>query len=350
MIPKIIHYCWLSKDPFPESINKCMESWKKKLPDYELMLWNFDRFPRGKSKWVDQAFEAHKYAFAADYIRLYALYNYGGIYLDSDVEVLKSFNNLLHLPYFLGQENTPSGIEAATIGCEKGNPLIKDMLDSYEEKVFLNSDGTYNTLPLPFIFRKCIEARYEYHCINDESQFDSNPNVVNVFPIDWFSPKHWMTKELNVTNNTFSIHHFAGSWLDDEAKEVDNEVKAIPICKKKSLLLRIKARLWYIIRKEAATNKYFAKIFFKFYSKNVYILGNTLMIFKSDYPFICKLNVPLIHNEIEFIKKEESRHKDIIHDFYPIMRIKDTLIEIHPFPNDNYVYTKAKCMVLLKTI
>ncbi len=110
MIPKIIHFCWLSDEPYPESIQKCMNSWKEKLPDYEIWKWDFKRFPKGSAKWVDQAFEKRKYAFAADYIRLYALSNYGGIYLDSDVEVLKSFDDLLHLPYFIGMENTPKGI------------------------------------------------------------------------------------------------------------------------------------------------------------------------------------------------------------------------------------------------
>ena len=87
MISKIIHYCWLSNDPIPADLQKCMESWKKYLPDYEFMLWNFERFPKSQSKWVSDAFDNKKYAFAADYIRLYALYNYGGIYLDMDVEI-----------------------------------------------------------------------------------------------------------------------------------------------------------------------------------------------------------------------------------------------------------------------
>ena len=99
MIPKIIHFCWLSDDPYPKKIQFCLDTWKKKLPDYEIMLWDFNRFPKDKSVWVSEAFDARKYAFAADYIRFYALYNYGGIYLDSDVEVIKNFDDFLHLPY-----------------------------------------------------------------------------------------------------------------------------------------------------------------------------------------------------------------------------------------------------------
>ena len=97
MIPKIIHYCWLSEDPMPQELIKCVDTWHKYLKGYRFIKWDFSIFPKGKSRWVDQAFEKRKYAFAADYIRLYALYHHGGIYLDSDVEVLKSFDAFLEL-------------------------------------------------------------------------------------------------------------------------------------------------------------------------------------------------------------------------------------------------------------
>lgn len=354
MIPKIIHYCWLSDDPFPELIQRCIDSWKRHLPDYEIMLWNFDRFPRGKSKWVDQAFDSHKYAFAADYIRLYALYNYGGIYLDSDVEVLKSFDDLLNLPYFIGQENTLSGIEAATIGCEKGNLLIKDLLDSYEGRDFANKDGSFNTQPLPFIFRKCIEARYVYNNINGKRDFDINPNVINVFPIDWFSPKHWSTKELNVSNNTYSIHHFAGSWLEtkvkEEAKEAKEDKSVTLTRERKPLLLRLRTRLGHYCRRKAVSNRYFAQLYFRLYKREVFQQNSSLIIYKTDYPLICKLDKALIDCEVEFIRKEDSRHQDKIKDFYPIMRIKGSQIEIHPYYYDQCFYTAKQCLELLKIV
>src|SRR5690606_40794226 len=101
MIPKKIHFCWLSGDEYPDLIKKCVNTWKEKLPDYEFILWDTNRFDLDSNIWVKQAFETKKYAFAADYIRLYAVYNYGGIYLDTDVEVIKSFEDLLDLPYFI---------------------------------------------------------------------------------------------------------------------------------------------------------------------------------------------------------------------------------------------------------
>jgi len=120
MIPKIIHYCWLSDDPVPEKLQNFMKSWKKYLPDYEFMKWDFKRFPKDKCAWVSEAFDNKKYAFAADYIRIYALYNYGGIYLDMDVEVLKSFDDLLSLPYFLCYEEDGQGPEVAAFGAGGG--------------------------------------------------------------------------------------------------------------------------------------------------------------------------------------------------------------------------------------
>ena len=133
MIPKIIHWCWLSDDPIPDKLQHYMESWKKFLPDYEFIHWNFDRFPKGKSIWVDQAFEAHKYAFAADYIRLYALYNYGGFYLDMDVEVLKSFDTLLNHHLMLGYDSAGFP-EVAAFGAEKENDWIGLCLEEYNQK------------------------------------------------------------------------------------------------------------------------------------------------------------------------------------------------------------------------
>lgn len=221
MIPKIIHYCWLSNDPYPSAIQYCIDSWKKRLPDYEFVLWNFDRFPKGKSKWVDEAFAARKYAFAADYIRLYALYNYGGIYLDSDVEVIKSYDNLLSLPYFLGMEGTPSGIEAATLGFEKGNKMIGNLLKRYEGRSFYKKDGQIDNEPLPYIIRNEIDTNFKYNPIYKVSDFNYDPNVINIFPVDWFSPKSWDTKEINVTENTYSVHHFEGSWLEENMESKD---------------------------------------------------------------------------------------------------------------------------------
>ena len=153
MIQKIIHLCWLSGDAFPADIVKCLETWKKYLKDYEIWLWGKKpqdclglnviekHFDLDSTIWTKQAFEAKKYAFAADYIRLYALYNFGGIYLDADVLVYKSFDELLSLPYFIGCDQIRA-FEAAVIGAEKGCSWIKDIFDTYQGKHFVKEDGS----------------------------------------------------------------------------------------------------------------------------------------------------------------------------------------------------------------
>lgn len=212
MIPKIIHYCWLSNDPFPRDLQKYMESWKKYLPDYELWLWDFNRFDINSSIWVKEAFEVKKYAFAADYIRCYALYNYGGIYLDMDVEVLKSFNDLLHLPYFLCQEQG-APIEAAVMGAEKHSKFFEEMIKYYENKHFVQEDGSFDTLILPRVMEKVIESNFEIKKVGSITQFGMSPNQINILPADWFSPKSYKTGKIHLTKNTYTIHHFSGSWI-----------------------------------------------------------------------------------------------------------------------------------------
>ena len=219
MIPKIIHYCWLSKDPYPAGIQACLYSWKRHLPDYEFKLWNFSCFDIESSQWVKTAFLAKRYAFAADYIRAYALYHYGGIYLDCDVEVLKPYDDLLHLPYFIGKEKTHTPIEAATMGFEKGHPLMKYLLDYYKDRPFYlgnkNTKGksSFDRLPLPAIMLQLINEHFTLKEIDNIGQFDPSPEVINVLPADYFSPKQWETRELEVTPRTYSIHHYSGSWL-----------------------------------------------------------------------------------------------------------------------------------------
>jgi len=216
MIPKIIHFCWLSDDDYPSLIKKCISSWQKKLPDYEFILWDTNRFKLESNLWVKQAFYAKKYAFAADYIRLHAVYNYGGIYLDTDIEVLKSFNDLLHLPYFIGSEGDKI-IEAGVFGAEKKCEWIKDCLNYYDNRSFIKTDGSLNTLTLPRIMmsqisknRKTIEIPFE----NIEKMKDkySNDNLI-MMTQDIFCAKNQGTGLVKTSKNTYSIHHFAMSWI-----------------------------------------------------------------------------------------------------------------------------------------
>lgn len=215
MIPKIIHYCWLSDDPYPEKIKNCINSWKEHLPDYEFMLWNFDRFPKSKSLWVEQAFKYHKYAFAADYIRLYALYHYGGFYLDMDVEVKKSFNSLLGLDTAICWQKDVPGLEVAAFGVKPKCSWIKDCLDRYDHRPFIRKDGVFDVNVLPEVVEKQIhEKGYLLKCVSSipEAIKIQSSKTIPVFPPEFFSPKSYVTQKTLETDNTYCIHHFEGSW------------------------------------------------------------------------------------------------------------------------------------------
>jgi mannosyltransferase OCH1-like enzyme len=218
MIPKLIHMCWLSADPYPEKIEFCIASWKKYLPDYEIMLWDTNRFDVNSLPWTKQAFEAKKYAFAADYIRLYAVYNYGGIYLDSDVEVIKPFDDLLDLPYFIGTEAASEGVEMAAFGAEKGTHWLRDAMEYYEGRDFILENGEKSMTPMPLIVGDLIRKKNGWTIIGSPSEFDPDPSKVCVFPQDWFNAHPWITDRLvyKVTENTYCIHHFANSWTEYE--------------------------------------------------------------------------------------------------------------------------------------
>ncbi len=196
MIPKIIHYCWLSGDPYPTLVAKCIQSWKTILPDYELMLWDTTKIDINSNIWLKQSYDVHKYAFAADYIRFYALYHYGGIYLDADVEVLRSFNTLLDKGTFIGEEAS-GDIEAAVIGVEKHSPWIKQCLDYYIDRPFVRADGSFDMRPVPLLVSKVLQNHPE----------------IDICPYTYFSPKDYNIKRLDVTPDTYCIHHFDGKWV-----------------------------------------------------------------------------------------------------------------------------------------
>ncbi|MDE7376766.1 MAG: glycosyl transferase [Muribaculaceae bacterium] len=239
MIPKIIHFCWLSDDPYPAKIQQCIDSWSQHLPDYEIRKWDFKRFPKDKSDWVREAFEQKKYAFAADYIRNYALYTEGGIYLDSDVEVLKTFDPLLHLPYFFCYENGSGCIEAAVMGSEPGNPIFGKMLKYYEGRHFIKPDGSLDTEPLPRLKSKVLANEYAIKDIDNIEDFDHEPSTISVLPFDFFSPIHIEHRELQSTDRTIAIHRFAASWAPWH-KKLKKFIKR---------LVGPKATKWYIAQK-----------------------------------------------------------------------------------------------------
>ena len=217
MIPKVIHYCWISGDPFPEKIQKCVNSWHQVLPDYEFVLWDAERIAGIGSRYVNEAVTSKQFAFAADFIRFYALYTYGGIYLDSDVEVLKPFDDLLGLRYFIGKENSWNVWEPAIIGAEAGIPWMKRMLRWWRmgKKSFTDMWGKPQMQVLPWVCKRQLADFGIKDCYSIDEWTWSDQYICR-FPADWFSPKSWETLEIAVSDKTYSIHHFAATWKSSD--------------------------------------------------------------------------------------------------------------------------------------
>lgn len=236
MIPKVIHYCWISGDPYPEKIQMCVDSWHKMLPDYEFILWDKERATQIGSRYVNEAISYKKYAFAADFIRFYALYTYGGIYLDSDVEVLKPFDDLLELKYFIGKENSWNAWEPAIMGAEAGVEWMKKVLEWWRmgKKPFVDIWGRPQMQVLPWVCSRQL-ANYSIKDFSTVEDWSWSNDYISRFPSDWFSPKSWETLELNVTENTYCIHHFAATWnasipLDLRLNPIQKSLKLLRDC------------------------------------------------------------------------------------------------------------------------
>lgn len=203
MIPKKLHYCWFSGEPYPESIQRCIDSWHKFLPDFEWVKWDAEKARTTGIPWVLEALEQKKWAFAADAVRLYALYTEGGVYLDTDVEVLRPFEDLLQQPYLFGYENGSLRIEAATMGCEAGFSPMKVALDFYRNQEFNYSENAVDQMVLPNILRESFKDFKD----------------LKIMPESVFSPKSFIDGKIRATEETYSIHHFSSSWRPESVRK-----------------------------------------------------------------------------------------------------------------------------------
>lgn len=244
-IPKVIHWCWLSGEPVPPFLRACMESWKRQLPDYRLRCWTQADFDVDSVPWVAQAVARRKWAFAADYIRLYALYTEGGIYLDSDVEVLRPFDRLLRYDFFSGaefgslhykyidvpvdKEGIPYdrdafvpvyGIQAAIMGAAKGNSFIRECMDFYEDRNFAEPDGRLHTdLTMPLVVAKTAE-RHGFRYLDKTQRLRGSAGEEL-----YIGRNSLLPSAINLLRpGTMAFHHCAGSWLDTKKKPVNRVI------------------------------------------------------------------------------------------------------------------------------
>ncbi len=221
-IPKIIHYCWFGGKEKPDIVKKCIRSWESHLSGYEIREWNEKNFDIRNIRYVKEAYESGKFAFVSDYARVYALFNFGGIYLDTDVEVYKAFDDLLHHESFWGfeQENY---IATSTIGAKKGNKLIQLFLASYKEKNFITEDGTYDDLTNVAIVSEILKSKG----LKMNGQYQELEEIGTFYPQTYFSPYDYINCRKFITENTYAMHHFYKSWLPPKARFKSNVKKIV---------------------------------------------------------------------------------------------------------------------------
>ena len=213
MIPKIIHYCWFGGKPLPKDAKRCIASWKRYLPDYEIREWNESNFDVHCNTYCDQAYEAKKYAFVSDYARFWILYHYGGIYFDTDVEVIRPLDNILKQGAYMGCETSPTPTNQIILvnpglgmAMEKTSPLCKEILDIFAGTPFIFPDGRMNLKTIVYTTTEVL-TNHGLQYSPDIQTIDG----ITIYPQEYFCPIS-VDGDMNVTTNTYTIHHYAQSW------------------------------------------------------------------------------------------------------------------------------------------
>ncbi len=216
MIPKIIHYCWFGNNPLPDSMQKCIDSWRRFFPGYEIKKWNENNFDVNIMAYSQEAYKAKKYAFVSDVARFWILYNEGGIYFDTDVEIVAPFEDIIANGAFMGVESIckpgrlPNVNPGLGLGSEKGNPVLLSIYEYYRSLNFLSKEGVVIPGTVVTHTTHILFKQYGLKSSNEIQVLDG----VTIYPMDYFCPLDDLTGVLKITNNTHSIHWFAKTWTD----------------------------------------------------------------------------------------------------------------------------------------
>ena len=207
MIPKTIHYCWFGGNPLPELAQKCIASWRKFLPDCEIREWNEGNYDVRKIPYTAQAYDAGKYAFVSDYARFDILHEYGGIYFDTDVEVIRPLDDILERGAFMGVERAGALAVGLGIASPAASRIFREVLDSYEASVFLRADGT---MDLTTVVER-VSGIFRRHGFTDRDEIQQVAGIT-VYPAEYFCPINPATGIISVAENTRTVHHYAATW------------------------------------------------------------------------------------------------------------------------------------------
>lgn len=225
MIPKKIHYCWFGGNHLPEDVKLYIASWRKYCPDYEIIEWNESNFDINCCAYVKEAYEAKKWAFVTDYVRLYALYHHGGIYMDTDVEVVKPFDDLLDCQAFMCFENDRL-VSIGTFGAIKNSTLIREFLDSYGRKHFLKEEGRYDITTNLHVVTSVLRRKYNLR-LNGKAQLLKGK--ICIYPMDYFIAKSYRLGWIQKSECTYAIHHYNASWVDEKVKNTEKKKRKYAI-------------------------------------------------------------------------------------------------------------------------
>lgn len=210
MIPKIIHYCWFGNNPLPESAKKCIASWKKYCPDYEIIKWNEENFDISTCPlYVLQAYESKKWAFVTDYVRLKVVYDHGGIYFDTDVELIKKIDKLLNYNAFFGFENGKHVASGLGFGSLKEHYILEELMTDYNNKSFILNDGSLNQETCPMINTRILLQ----HGLKQNDKKQLLDNNILILPSIYMCPINFETGQMKKSFKTISIHWFDASWM-----------------------------------------------------------------------------------------------------------------------------------------
>ena len=209
MIPKIIHYCWFGRGEKPKLAKKCIESWKKFCPDYEIIEWNEDNFDVNMNAYTKMCYDEKKYAFLSDYVRLLVVEQQGGIYFDTDVEVIKSFDSLLDNDAYFGFENDEHVASGLGFGSVAHGKAIIAMVNEYDSLL----DGKSGTIGCPILNTQALIPLGLK--LNGKIQTVADADI---FPEDYFNPMNSVTGKITKTKNTYSIHRYSMSWLSPKMR------------------------------------------------------------------------------------------------------------------------------------
>ena len=221
MIPKVIHYCWFGRKPIPKEQMKYIDSWKKYLPDYEIKRWDESNFDIHCNKFVEAAYNAGKYAFVSDFARFQILANRGGIYFDTDVEVIRNMDDLMERGSWMAVEKhniTPEDADMVALGLgfavEPHNPIIKEIMSYYENTHYIFPNGHKEQITIVPITTNILKKYGLKHYVK-EPCFCGN---ITVYPWDYFCPQEFLSSKLEVTKNTYTIHHYSATWMSKRDK------------------------------------------------------------------------------------------------------------------------------------